>query len=83
MAQGYRVVVSAPFYLNLGSLAASDWETYYTTRDLRSFKAPAYQVGWCRRMIVPGCCLCLRMLVPPPPSWSTPAVQVRPTPPHL
>ena len=36
--QGYRALLSAPWYLNLGSLATEDWAQYYVV-DPHAFPA--------------------------------------------
>lgn len=49
--RGYRALLSAPWYLNLGSFAGDDWLTYWQVEPL-SFDAPPKQAGravgaWC------------------------------------
>ncbi len=39
--QGYRALLSAPWYLNLGSYAGEDWATYYSVEPLAFEATPA------------------------------------------
>ncbi len=46
--QGYRALLSSPWYLNLGSYAGEDWVTYYQVEPLQGFEAAPEQVGAAR-----------------------------------
>jgi len=45
--RGYDVILSAPWYLNLGCYATQDWQDYYAA-DPHDFKGTVEQVG-CER----------------------------------
>lgn len=43
MRQGYRTLLSSPWYLNLGGFAAPDWEAYYSVEPTAFGGSPQQQ----------------------------------------
>lgn len=65
-AQGFRALLSSPWYLNLGSYAAPDWEAYYQVDPLGFGGSPQQQqlvIGG--EVRCPGRC-CLPFIRPAP-----------------